>query len=375
MGSIKEETVSTPNTPSPQKECKKALPDAPRHESTCSSSNSNSRADHLEGDSTHGANTTKNLFQALEGLNEDYKAIPELRMITEKLDPRHSGMVTKRDIADALLPPARASLQPDFSARIVQMASQGMHRRDCLRLGGLPRSDTWGDYSDPEKPIKPTSESVCSRADTIRGSEHVEYRTESEALTPFACSSFNTANLMAEKGGPCLPSEAHSELSLEGESRHSDWSREAEKEGPDAHDTFLFAQSDLLISLDSALGEGSAGTVYRGIFRNEVKVEVAVKVLHANMSEDNKHHALAELRQVFLPTLHQPAHAAALSRAPAALHLKIAGALPIDIDCLPGNCRRQDYPNSPKPARVRRLVRNPVDGTDGDVEASSWSKS
>lgn len=153
------------------------------------------------------------------------------------------------------------------------MASQGMHRRDCLRLGGLPRSDTWGDYSDPEKPasestqafgstrsrinlkqspIKSASvsgaDSVCSRADTIRNPEHVEYRTESEALTPFACSSFNTANLMAEKGGPCLPSEAHSELSLEGESRHSDWSREAEKEGPDAHDTFLFAQSDLVVS-------------------------------------------------------------------------------------------------------------------------------
>jgi len=179
---------------------------------------------------------------------------------------------------------------------------------------------------------------------------------------------------MAEKGGSCLPSEGHSELSLEGESRHIDWSREAEKEGPDAHDTFHFAQSDLLLSLDDALGEGSAGTVYRGIFSNEVKIEVAVKVMHANMSEDDKHHALAALRQVFLPTLHQPVHAA-LSRAPAALHLKIAGALPIDIDCLPGNCRRQDYPNSPKPARVRRLVRNPVDGTDGDVEASSWSKS
>jgi hypothetical protein len=58
-----------------------------------------------------GAIATKNLFQALEGLNEDYKAgltKPELRMIAEKLDPRHTGMVTKRDIAHALLPPAHA---------------------------------------------------------------------------------------------------------------------------------------------------------------------------------------------------------------------------------------------------------------------------
>jgi hypothetical protein len=179
---------------------------------------------------------------------------------------------------------------------------------------------------------------------------------------------------MAEKGGPCLPIEPHSELSLEGESRHIDWTREAEKEGPDAHDTFHFAQSDLLLSLDDALGAGSAGTVFSGIFSNEVKVEVAVKMMHANMSADDKHHALAGLRQVFLSTLHQPAHAA-LSRAPAALHLKIAGALPIDIHCLPGNCCRQDYSNSPKPARVRWLVRNPVDGTDGDVEANLWSKS
>ena len=65
------------------------------------------------------------------------------------------------------------------------------------------------------------------------------------------------------------------------------------------------ARSDLLLS-GHALGEGSTATVYRGIVCNET--EVAVKVMHTNMNEDARKHALADLRQVFLPTPHQPAH-------------------------------------------------------------------
>ena len=65
------------------------------------------------------------------------------------------------------------------------------------------------------------------------------------------------------------------------------------------------ARSDLLLS-GHALGKGSTGTVYHGIVCNET--EVAVKVMHTNMHEDDRKHALADLRQVFLPTPHQPAH-------------------------------------------------------------------
>jgi len=64
------------------------------------------------------------------------------------------------------------------------------------------------------------------------------------------------------------------------------------------------ARSDLLLS-GHALGEGSTGTVYRGIV---CETEVAVKVMHTNVNEDARKHALADLRQVFLPTPHQPAH-------------------------------------------------------------------
>ena len=71
-----------------------------------------------------------------------------------------------------------------------------------------------------------------------------------------------------------------------------------------------FARSDLFLS-GGALGEGSTGTVYRGILCDET--EVAVKVMHTNMNEDDRRHALADLRQVFLPTPPQLAHQASSS--------------------------------------------------------------
>jgi hypothetical protein len=67
------------------------------------------------------------------------------------------------------------------------------------------------------------------------------------------------------------------------------------------------ARSDLLLS-GHALGEGSTGTVYRGIVCHDTvcETEVAVKVMHTNMNEDSRKHALADLRQVFLSAPHQP---------------------------------------------------------------------
>jgi hypothetical protein len=64
----------------------------------------------------------------------------------------------------------------------------------------------------------------------------------------------------------------------------------------DIQDTHLFAQGDLLLSFDGKVGEGSTGTVYRGILCSEV--EVAVKVMHEDMDEDEKKTTLADLRQV-----------------------------------------------------------------------------
>jgi hypothetical protein len=61
-------------------------------------------------------------------------------------------------------------------------------------------------------------------------------------------------------------------------------------------DTFLFVRSDLLLSYENTLGKGSTGTVYRGIVCNEG--EVAVKVMHEHMNEDDKQRTLADLRQV-----------------------------------------------------------------------------
>jgi hypothetical protein len=77
------------------------------------------------------------------------------------------------------------------------------------------------------------------------------------------------------------------------------------------------ARSELLLS-GHALGEGSTGIVYRGIV---CETEVAVKVMHTNMNEDARKHALADLHQVFLPTPHQPAHQT-LSSIPSDLALK-----------------------------------------------------
>jgi hypothetical protein len=74
---------------------------------------------------------------------------------------------------------------------------------------------------------------------------------------------------------------------------------EADKDMQYAHDTFLFAQSDLVVSYDDKLGQGSTGTVYRGIVSKGA--EVAVKVMNANMEGAQQQQALADLRQVFLP--------------------------------------------------------------------------
>ena len=64
----------------------------------------------------------------------------------------------------------------------------------------------------------------------------------------------------------------------------------------DIQDTHLFAEDDLLLSFDVKVGEGSTGTVYRGILCSEV--EVAVKVIHEDVDEDEKKTTLADLRQV-----------------------------------------------------------------------------
>ena len=66
----------------------------------------------------------------------------------------------------------------------------------------------------------------------------------------------------------------------------------------DIQDTHLFVEGDLLLSFDGKVGEGSTGTVYRGILCSEV--EVAVKVIHEDMDEDEKKTTLADLRQVML---------------------------------------------------------------------------
>jgi hypothetical protein len=74
--------------------------------------------------------------------------------------------------------------------------------------------------------------------------------------------------------GACMASEAHGDI----------------------QDTHLFAEGDLLLSFDGKVGEGSTGTVYRGILCSAV--EVAVKVIHEDMNEEEKKTTLADLRQV-----------------------------------------------------------------------------
>jgi len=147
-------------------------------------------------------------------------------------------------------------------------------------------------------------ESFCSRADTLCGAEHVDFaarrmakglegpRMLSErisAVSPWLGVvtldplSRDVQGLVSEgvlDQGPYVPSEADNDMEY-------------------ARDTFLFAQSDLVVSYDDELGQGSTGTVYRGIVSKAA--EVAVKVMNANMEGAQQQQALADLRQVFLP--------------------------------------------------------------------------
>jgi len=149
--------------------------------------------------------------------------------------------------------------------------------------------------------------SLYSRADTICGPEHVEHAARRVtnghgfiAVSEGAASgahadehvharrkieirrSQDSRTACLEVGqGPCVPREEHSDMQ-------------------DAHNSFLVAQSDLLLSYDEKLGEGSTGTVYRGIVCNDI--EVAVKIIHASMNGTERQQAIADLRQVFLPT-------------------------------------------------------------------------
>jgi hypothetical protein len=119
-------------------------------------------------------------------------------------------------------------------------------------------------------------ESFCSRADTLCGAEPVELDIQLQQ----GCNRATDDTLC---GAEPVEHAAHLCL-LESEAF--------------ARDTFLIAQSDLVVSYDDKLGQGTTGTVYRGIVRNQV--ELAVKVMNANMTGAEQQQALADLRQVCL---------------------------------------------------------------------------
>jgi len=126
-------------------------------------------------------------------------------------------------------------------------------------------------------------ESFCSRADTICGAEHVDARLcLIEKVVQGGC--------MLSEG---ISAEKYVTRTVTAMSASQTTTAEAL-----AHDTFLIAQSDLVVSYDDELGQGTTGTVYRGIVSNEV--QLAVKVMNANMTGAEQQQALADLRQVFL---------------------------------------------------------------------------
>jgi len=68
----------------------------------------------------------------------------------------------------------RKGVQPDSQAMTAQMVSQGLLRRDCVRLGGLKRSNSWGpertelEFTRPGKQIAGTS-AVCGAGPCMPG--------------------------------------------------------------------------------------------------------------------------------------------------------------------------------------------------------------
>jgi hypothetical protein len=158
-------------------------------------------------------------------------------------------------------------------------------------------------------------ESFCSRADTLCSAEHVDF----------------AARRLSKVLGPCMMSERISAVSpwlgvvtldplsrdvpglvSEGVALGADVDQgtyetsEVDKEMQYAHDAFLFAQSDLVVSYDDKLGQGSTGTVYRGILSKAA--EVAVKVMNANMEGAQQQQALADLRQEIVVGKIMPTH-------------------------------------------------------------------
>jgi cell division cycle 14 len=156
------------------------------------------------------------------------------------------------------------------------------------------------------------AESVYSRADTICRPKKAACSVESETQRSVTCFDEDThsISLVGEvSAGPCLQVGCHALGGQEGS--------EAQSDMQGAHDMFLYALSDLQLSSEDTrvLVEGSTGTqftcftgtkvrsltqatgaAYRGIVRNEL--EVAVKVMLANLSEHDTQQRLAALRQV-----------------------------------------------------------------------------
>ena len=79
---------------------------------------------------------------------------------------RHESTRSSSNSHGASLYAAHKSVQPYSKAMVAQMVSKGLLRRDCIRLGGLKRSNSWGpqrtesEFTRPSKQIASTS-AVC----------------------------------------------------------------------------------------------------------------------------------------------------------------------------------------------------------------------